>query len=1399
MKEIVKRTAELAKLLKREKPVVGYIEKLDHYSIEGWVIHLQKGVVNIRLTYNNESFELTPQWHQRDDVAEKYGPEYLQAGFSCELPEKISTELKLKEVLPEQLKIIVSDVSLEIVGRMPQPEKVFIDKPIDDKNSLTQHSAIESLGEGRKSNNLIAEENDKLWTLLPQRAKKYQESLIINEDTKKPLLYVNDVWLFSIFGTLVTTKDKNEIEQLLEVKLDNQVKDWKIFINKVISLGTEFAYGVEIEIPGYIWQDIKSNELKINLSFREVKDQSINLSILENDCIDWLETEANWPEGQDGQYNLLLALEHLRYSNFYEKLTLKAKSFFNQYAESMSLSEFLHANHSSVQPLKLEGVSVDVKTRALWSAQKILNKQLLKDNNNLHEEIEIIIKNKKLVGDVKSNFIKSIIPLLAKEQSLHSLNRVHDLKTYYSLAQSDNAWEITIAIAVLIAEKQTNRAIEAMWKLSKMTSAGWLNTECLWFAITQINQLEIEGQATQEQSQRMRYAFLAVLEDFKGEWFSRLHDKMLHKAMIALLQHLPLMTDYKKTDVIKAAIKHYGLSPDFWQFYTDTNINIDDSLFQQAQNQWKVIHQQFNSLNQSASNPTELVKALRFFQKNHNPEAVIFMRELAASLMQNAGADQAVLIELIEDLSQEQDFELVRYVAHPLIQPATEQKLIEKHKTQIYHALRLNTERTSSVTYQAQKTAAQAMRHQASIEQSVVALNNWPAMFLSIDVLVNELLKQPQDIESKLIKLDDVMQHVIAQSKASFYLPAPVCTALSNLSQTKNLHIQNWLAGIKTTLDLKFGEIHNTLFEVKLKKYDITEPGWPQDTLVVIYSCRAYLDTRIKAIRETWVKDLKARAIPYVILVGDGSDEIEGDVLALNVSDTYEDLPQKSLKLFEWVYKNTNAQYVLKIDDDCYLDVDKYFDTLSYRKHHYYGRVIHRPVGGMDRAWHHSKSKTLRAQNAIDKSPEPSVYCDGGGGYTLSRCAMASLGANANTPQGKRLIANSFMEDKLIGDLLSFSYFEPSNEDYECYQRRRTFNTALPVGMYENTFYPSNLTPSRVTHLDTDKDQTLVEEKHIKTELWPKKIWPSCWDISIKGNSNQLELLTDLSKASTLLNNDFFVISVMRNEIIMIKHFLEHYRKLGVKVFIIADNCSDDGTREYLYEQEDVILYSSDTQYKYSHYGVAWQQSILANYCLNKWVLVADADELLVYPDDDKVSIQDFVSISESLGVDCIRTDMIDMYPYGDLNKADFVKEKPFDAANWFDSTPLTEWHIGSGRFSNRSSHVSSLRHRIDPDSEPNAFTSQKYALFKYKPWLRLSQGIHDISGAIVSETPIAFAHFKYHAGFKKKIEDEIARAQHYDGAKEYKRYSAMLAEGSGNFGNKAVSKMYVTFDDLRK
>jgi hypothetical protein len=207
--------------------------------------------------------------------------------------------------------------------------------------------------------------------------------------------------------------------------------------------------------------------------------------------------------------------------------------------------------------------------------------------------------------------------------------------------------------------------------------------------------------------------------------------------------------------------------------------------------------------------------------------------------------------------------------------------------------------------------------------------------------------------------------------------------------------------------------------------------------------------------------------------------------------------------------------------------------------------------------------------------------------------------------------------------------------------------------------------------------------------------------------------------------------------------------------------------------------------------GVAWQQAVLGNHSLGKLVLIADADEFLVHDSFEDRSIQHFVGQIEGDGSSAVRVFMIDMYPFGDLSEADFAQQTPFAAASWFDKDPCRPWNLTRGSFGNAQSYVSALRHRLDTHAQPNAYTAQKIALFKYYPWVRLSAGVHDAANLKISPNPAAFAHFKYHAGFAAKANAEARRGQHFNNAYEYRRYAAMCAKGSSQFSESGVSTKY--------
>jgi hypothetical protein len=102
---------------------------------------------------------------------------------------------------------------------------------------------------------------------------------------------------------------------------------------------------------------------------------------------------------------------------------------------------------------------------------------------------------------------------------------------------------------------------------------------------------------------------------------------------------------------------------------------------------------------------------------------------------------------------------------------------------------------------------------------------------------------------------------------------------------------------------------------------------------------------------------------------------------------------------------------------------------------------------------------------------------------------------------------------------------------------------------------------------------------------------------------------------------------IVRNELYYLPAFLDHYRRLGVVRFVILDDQSDDGSREFLTAQPDVMLLGSarrygervfpdqvDTQLADVRMVHAWRTLMLKRYSLGRWALLVDADEFLRLP-----------------------------------------------------------------------------------------------------------------------------------------------------------------------------------------
>ena len=66
-----------------------------------------------------------------------------------------------------------------------------------------------------------------------------------------------------------------------------------------------------------------------------------------------------------------------------------------------------------------------------------------------------------------------------------------------------------------------------------------------------------------------------------------------------------------------------------------------------------------------------------------------------------------------------------------------------------------------------------------------------------------------------------------------------------------------------------------------------------------------------------------------------------------------------------------------------------------------------------------------------------------------------------------------------------------------------------------------------------------------------------------------------MDRTAAIRPGDILAFVTVRNEAQRLPYFLEHHRRLGVDHFLIVDNDSDDGSRDWLAGQPDVSLWDT--------------------------------------------------------------------------------------------------------------------------------------------------------------------------------------------------------------------------------
>ncbi|WP_329609815.1 glycosyltransferase family 2 protein, partial [Paracoccus benzoatiresistens] len=160
-------------------------------------------------------------------------------------------------------------------------------------------------------------------------------------------------------------------------------------------------------------------------------------------------------------------------------------------------------------------------------------------------------------------------------------------------------------------------------------------------------------------------------------------------------------------------------------------------------------------------------------------------------------------------------------------------------------------------------------------------------------------------------------------------------------------------------------------------------------------------------------------------------------------------------------------------------------------------------------------------------------------------------------------------------------------------------------------------------------------------------------------------------RTAAIRPGDILAFATVRNEMLRLPQFLDHYRRLGVRHFLIVDNDSTDGTDRFLRGQPDVSLWRAAGAYRASRFGMDWLGALLIRHGHGHWCLTVDADELLIYPDWDRRPLPQLVAHLETSGRPAMGAMMLDLYPRGPLDRSDAGPQAALtERLPWFDAAP---------------------------------------------------------------------------------------------------------------------------------
>jgi hypothetical protein len=288
-----------------------------------------------------------------------------------------------------------------------------------------------------------------------------------------------------------------------------------------------------------------------------------------------------------------------------------------------------------------------------------------------------------------------------------------------------------------------------------------------------------------------------------------------------------------------------------------------------------------------------------------------------------------------------------------------------------------------------------------------------------------------------------------------------------------------------------------------------------------------------------------------------------------------------------------------------------------------------------------------------------------------------------------------------------------------------------------------------------------------------------------------MELIFQSPKWNSPQEGEILLISVVRDEQLLIDYFIDYYRRSGVTHFIFIDNASIDSTAEKIvsFPNQKVKLFAQGESYSAANFGMDWVNTCIRLYAGKAFCLVVDVDEFLICSQvlDGQLSRLVETLIAQESGL--LSAFLVDMYPesIGDCKYR--AGTSPLDSNPYYDRLNDTYYKWNEYKLLQKYGNLrGGMRARL---FGLDNVCLNKFPLFLAPPEeVRVAPGCHKFmrGGEIVSDplifktpnriVPSFLLHFKF---IKPQLADvfrtRIIRNEDWDNSSEYRAYLATMTD----------------------